>query len=116
MTGPKKLEKPCPQFPCGNALRAKHGVPCRPRTPMHAREVFWIVDNGSSHRGTRACALTESLSSPHARPRARPCQIEIYFSIVQRKVLTPNDFATLDAVAERLLDFQSLLRNHCPAL
>src|ERR1035441_9020298 len=33
-------------------------------------------------------------------------QVEIYFSIVQRKVLTPNDFSDLDAVADRLLDFQ----------
>ena len=33
-------------------------------------------------------------------------QVEIYFSVVQRKVLTPNDFATLDEVAERLLTFQ----------
>jgi hypothetical protein len=29
-----------------------------------------------------------------------------YFSIVQRKVLTPNDFHSLEAVAERLLEFQ----------
>ena len=34
-------------------------------------------------------------------------QIEIYFSIVQRKVLTPNDFPDLAAVADRLLKFQS---------
>ena len=33
-------------------------------------------------------------------------QIEIYFSIVQRKVLAPNDFTDLNALAERLLDFQ----------
>ena len=33
-------------------------------------------------------------------------QIEIYFSIVQRKVLSPNDFVGLDPLAERLLDFQ----------
>ena len=32
-------------------------------------------------------------------------QIELYFSIVQRKALTPNDFGSLDALAERLLDF-----------
>jgi len=32
--------------------------------------------------------------------------IEIYFSIVQRKVLTPNDFASLAEVAARLLRFQ----------
>jgi hypothetical protein len=30
-------------------------------------------------------------------------QVEIYFPIVQRKVLTPNDFSDLDAPAERLL-------------
>jgi hypothetical protein len=48
--------------------------------------------------------------SPHAR--ACPVhaswlnQVEIYFSIVQRKVLTPNDFTDLNALAERLLDFQ----------
>ena len=33
-------------------------------------------------------------------------QVEIHFSIVQRKVLTPNDFRSLEAVAERLLEFQ----------
>ena len=33
-------------------------------------------------------------------------QIEIYFSIIQRKVLTPNDFPSLAAVAERLTNFE----------
>jgi hypothetical protein len=33
-------------------------------------------------------------------------QIEIYFSIVQRKVLTPNDFPNLAAVADRLRQFE----------
>jgi hypothetical protein len=33
-------------------------------------------------------------------------QVEIYFSIVQRKVLTPNDFANLTEVEERLLAFE----------
>jgi hypothetical protein len=33
-------------------------------------------------------------------------QIEIYFSIVQRKALTPNDFPCLQAVAERLEGFE----------
>src|SRR5437867_9126972 len=28
------------------------------------------------------------------------------FSIIQRKILTPNDFPNLDTLAERLLDFQ----------
>ena len=33
-------------------------------------------------------------------------QIEIYFSIVQRKVLTPNDFQSLNELEQRLLAFQ----------
>ena len=33
-------------------------------------------------------------------------QIEIYFSVIERKVLTPNDLADLDVLAERLLAFQ----------
>ncbi|MDQ3637159.1 MAG: transposase, partial [Actinomycetota bacterium] len=33
-------------------------------------------------------------------------QIEIYFSVVQRKVLTPNDFASIEVLAERLVAFQ----------
>ena len=32
-------------------------------------------------------------------------QIEIYFSIIQRKVLTPNDFASLEELADRLNEF-----------
>ena len=32
-------------------------------------------------------------------------QIELYFSILQRKALTPNDLPTLDALAERVLGF-----------
>ena len=35
-------------------------------------------------------------------------QIELYFSIVQRKVLTPNDFADLAAVEQRLRAFEAL--------
>jgi hypothetical protein len=37
-------------------------------------------------------------------------QIELYFSIVQRKALTPNDLATLDELAERLLSFSEHYR------
>jgi len=33
-------------------------------------------------------------------------QIEIYFSVIQRKVLTPNDFLDLAGVEQRLLAFQ----------
>jgi hypothetical protein len=76
-----------------------------------ARTVFWIMDNGSSHRGQSSVRrLTQAY--PRLVPVHGPVhaswlnQIEIYFSIVQRKVLTPNDFPCLEAVAERLSDFE----------
>ena len=33
-------------------------------------------------------------------------QIEIYFSILQRKALVPNDFKSLETLKERILGFQ----------
>lgn len=77
-----------------------------------ARRVFWILDNGSSHRGA-ACVKRLQAAYPTLVPVHGPVhaswlnQIEIYFSIVQRKVLTPNDFDSLEAVADRLLRFQN---------
>lgn len=76
-----------------------------------AKRVFWIVDNGTSHRGER-CVRRLKEAWPTIMPVHLPVhaswlnQIEIYFSIVQRKVLTPNDFVSLQAVADRILDFQ----------
>lgn len=76
-----------------------------------ARRVFWIVDNGSSHRGA-ACVHRLQTAFPNLVPIHGPVhaswlnQIEIYFSIVQRKALTPNDFRSLDEVEERLMGFQ----------
>ena len=71
------------------------------------RRVFWIVDNGSSHRGARAVERLQrqypNLVLVHA---SWLNQIEIYFSIVQRKVLTPNDCESLADVEQRLLAFQ----------
>jgi hypothetical protein len=82
-------------------------------TPPYAeaRRVFWIVDNGSAHRGARSVARLPGqhprLVLVHGPVHASWLnQIEIYFSIVQRKVLTPNDFTSLAAVAERLLAFE----------
>ena len=76
-----------------------------------ARRVFWIVDNGSSHRGARAVERLQqrypNLVLVHGPVHASWLnQIEIYFSIVQRKVLTPNDFNSLAEVEHRLLAFQ----------
>ena len=79
---------------------------------VRARRVFWIVDNGSSRRGqVSADHVAEqwpNLVLVHLPIHASWLnQIEIYFSIVQRKVLTPNDFADLAAVEARLLAFQA---------
>ncbi len=76
-----------------------------------ARRVFWIMDNGSSHRGStcvrRLQAAFRNVIPVHGPVHASWLnQIEIYFSIIQRKVLTPNDFASLAAVEDRLLRFQ----------
>ena len=82
-----------------------------------ARRVFWVVDNGSSHRGQASVERLESAYTTrqgHKRLRLIHCpvhsswlnQVEIYFSIIQRKVLTPNDFVDLEEVEQRLLAFE----------
>lgn len=77
-----------------------------------AQRVFWIMDNGSSHRG-QACVKRLQQRWPTVVPVHTPVhaswlnQIEIYFSIVQRKVLTPNDLRSLAQLKERLLSFQT---------
>jgi len=75
-----------------------------------ARTVYWIVDNGSSHAGR---ASVERLETAYANLRLIHLpihaswlnQIELLFSIIQRKALTPNDFDCLETLAERLLGF-----------
>ena len=83
----------------------------RQRPYRQARRVFWIVDNGSVHRGPRAAQRLQAnypnLVLVHGPIHASWLnQIEIYFSILQRKVLTPNDFPSLQELAQRLLSFQ----------
>jgi transposase len=76
-----------------------------------ANRVFWVVDNGSSHRGQASIDRLQD-RWPKLRLIHLPVhaswlnQVEIYFSVVQRKVVSPNDFHTLDEVEARLLDFQ----------
>ena len=78
---------------------------------LSAKRVFWILDNGSSHRG-QSCIARFKKRWPKIVVVHLPVhaswlnQIEIYFSIIQRKVLTPNDFQSIEAVEERLLLFQ----------
>ena len=82
----------------------KEPYACAPR-------VFWIVDNGSSHRGQASVRRLQdrwpNLILIHTPVHASWInQIEIFFSIVQRKVLTPNDFDSLAHVARRLNEFE----------
>jgi len=78
-----------------------------------AERLFLVVDNGSSHRGKR------SVERMHRRDKRiilvhTPVhaswlnQVEIYFSIIQRKVLTPNDFPNLKAIRLRLALYEEL--------
>jgi hypothetical protein len=78
----------------------------------NADRVFWSVDGGSSHRGERfGCRLRSWYENAIAIQLPVHAswlnQIEIYFSIVQRKVLTPNDFINPDEVQQRVLKFES---------
>jgi hypothetical protein len=78
-----------------------------------ASRVFWIVDNGSSHRGEvsvrRMFGWYTNAILVHLPVHASWLnQVEIYFSLVQRKVLTPNDFASLDEVELRLRLYEEL--------
>lgn len=76
-----------------------------------ARKVYWIVDNGSSHNGQRSIDRMRE-AWPTARLVHLPIhaswlnQIEIVFSVIQRKVIKPADFADLDALADRLDRFE----------
>lgn len=76
-----------------------------------AKRVFWVVDNGSSHRGQASVDRLEG-TWPNLRLIHLPThaswlnQIEIVFSVIQRKVVTPNDFYDLDQITDRLTAFE----------
>ena len=76
-----------------------------------AQRVFWVMDNGSSHRGTisddRLTKRWPTIIPVHTPIHASWLnQIEIYFSVVQRKVLTPADFKSIAELETRILSFQ----------
>lgn len=78
-----------------------------------ARRVFWITDNGSSHRGKSS---VERLSEwyPNAIQIHTPVhagwlnQVEAFFGILQQKVLTPTDCPDLESLEKAILQFQVL--------
>ena len=77
-----------------------------------AKRIHFILDNGSSqHPNT----FPQWMKAHHPKVRLHYLpthaswlnQIELYFSIVQRKVLTPNDFRDLEYLQQRLMEFQA---------
>jgi hypothetical protein len=76
-----------------------------------ARRVFWVVDNGTIHRGQNAIDRLQgawpNLKLVHLPTHASWLnQVEIYFSILARKALTPAHFDDVDDLAQRILGFQ----------
>lgn len=75
-----------------------------------AKWVFWVVDNGASHRNWAAAARLSD-AYPNAQMVHLPVhaswldQVEVYFSDIQRKLLTPDDFEDLDELATQILAF-----------
>jgi len=96
--------------PFGRLVQQVMGHP-EYRTPFGRSDVrsrvFWVADNGSSHRGA-ASAKRMSDSYPNAILVHTPVnaswlnQVEVYFSLLQRKVLTPNDSADLQELELRI--------------
>jgi len=76
----------------------------------NAPRVFVIVDNGSDHRGKKAADRLRK-AHPNAVMIHTPVhaswlnQIEIFFSVIQKKVISPNDFPSLGKLSETLLAF-----------
>jgi DDE superfamily endonuclease len=75
-----------------------------------APRVFVIVDNGSDHRGQPAITRLRD-AYPNAIMVHTPVhaswlnQVEIVFSVIQKKVLTPGDFPGTGTLSYALLAF-----------
>jgi transposase len=76
----------------------------------NAPRVFVVVDNGSDHRGAKAAERLRK-AHPNAVMIHTPVhaswlnQVEIFFSVIQKKVVSPNDFPSLEKLSETLLSF-----------
>ena len=93
------MEHPQYRRPCG-------------RSDVRGR-VFWVVDNGSSHRGAisveRMCEAYANAILVHLPVHASWLnQVEVYFSLLQRKVLTPNDSTDLLDLELRIMLYEEL--------
>jgi len=75
-----------------------------------APRVFVIVDNGSDHRGQAAISRLRKAHANavmiHTPVHASWLnQVEIVFSVIQKKVITPSDFASTSTLSQTLLAF-----------
>jgi transposase len=105
-----KIFASCPQTTGIAPFMALMGQVMSQEPYASAPRVFVIVDNGSDHRGQAAVGRLAK-AYPNAIMIHTPVhaswlnQIEIFFSIVQRKVISPNDFASTTQLAATLLAF-----------
>jgi hypothetical protein len=78
--------------------------------------IYWILDNGSTHAPKQLQAWLNQKQQEQGwtftvevmwLPKYASWldQIEIWFSIFQRKLLTPNDFPDLKSLQQRIVDF-----------
>lgn len=107
-------------FACSAICRSRSSPPSiswwrRSRTdPPDASSGFWT--NGSGHRGPKAVERLQC-QWPNLIPIFTPVhaswlnQIEIYFSVLRRKVLTPGDFADPRRARSRLARLPTPVRN-----
>lgn len=78
-----------------------------------AKRVFWLVDNGCAHHPStfpeRLSAYYPNAIAVHLPKHASWLnQIEIYFAILSRKFLHPNNFDSLEELAWKLLSFEAI--------
>jgi hypothetical protein len=98
----------------GMAPLGRRVTQVRAEEPYRSRErLFWSVANGSSHRGAASTKRLHHVDSRlivvHTPVHARWLhQVAISFAIIQRKVLTPNDFVDLEALRLRLALYEAL--------
>ena len=95
-----------------HALRGARRTGHDPGALRQRERVFWVVDNGSSHRGQASvermaqrwptCVLVHTPVHPSWLN-----QVEVVFSIVQRKVVSPNDFHDVAQIEARLSAFET---------
>lgn len=93
--------------PFDNLVRAYLASPAA----AAAKRIFMILDGGSAHHANtapkRLAALDKRIQVVTLPTHSSWLnQIEIYFSIVKRKALTPNDLACATEVAGRIYGFE----------